>query len=180
MQPTPALFFGVVGCSPCLRLHSPQLWTPPPSRPWAQTCLGALSSLELPFTLARLPIGCQVSLLAACHSSKAPFCHCWFLLLSFQCGLHACLGMPGHYQYNTWLLIKLMPKGVVFFLFPSACMHCLTTEGLFRALGIEGRKHGGESKLGGEAVTAHPRYDPDTGRVSLLACSMLAVYLIPF
>ncbi|KAL0053616.1 hypothetical protein WJX82_008309 [Trebouxia sp. C0006] len=39
------------------------------------------------------------------------------------------------------------------------------SEGLFRALGIEGRKHGGESKLGGEAVTAHPRYDPDTGRL---------------
>jgi carotenoid cleavage dioxygenase-like enzyme len=52
-------------------------------------------------------------------------------------------------------------------------MHCLTTEGLFRALGIEGRKHGGEFKLGGEAVTAHPRYDPDTGRVALLACNQL-------
>lgn len=39
------------------------------------------------------------------------------------------------------------------------------SEGLFRALRIEGCKHGGESKLGGEAVTAHPRYDPDTGRL---------------
>ncbi|DBA91504.1 TPA: hypothetical protein ACH3X1_003130 [Trebouxia sp. C0004] len=39
------------------------------------------------------------------------------------------------------------------------------SEGLFRALRIQGRKHGGESKLGGEAVTAHPRYDPDTGRL---------------
>ncbi|DBA91440.1 TPA: hypothetical protein ACH3X2_003966 [Trebouxia sp. C0005] len=39
------------------------------------------------------------------------------------------------------------------------------SEGLFRALRIPGRKHGGESKLGGEAVTAHPRYDPDTGRL---------------
>ena len=42
-------------------------------------------------------------------------------------------------------------------------MFCVPAEGLFRVLGIEGRKHGGESKLGGEAVTAHPRYDPDTG-----------------
>ena len=52
-------------------------------------------------------------------------------------------------------------------------MHRLTTEGLFRALGIEGRQHGGESKLGGEAVTAHPRYDPDTGRLAVLTCNML-------
>ena len=41
----------------------------------------------------------------------------------------------------------------------------MRAEAFYRAVGIGGRKHGGEYRLGGEAVTAHPRYDPDTGRV---------------
>ncbi|KAK9825744.1 hypothetical protein WJX74_003612 [Apatococcus lobatus] len=39
------------------------------------------------------------------------------------------------------------------------------TETAFKTLGIGPRKWGGEHKLGGDAVTAHPRYDPDTGRM---------------
>ena len=35
-------------------------------------------------------------------------------------------------------------------------------EAFFKALGVGG-KYGSESRLGGEAVTAHPRFDPDTG-----------------
>ena len=38
-------------------------------------------------------------------------------------------------------------------------------ETFFKALGVGGYKYGGEYRLGGEAVTAHPRYDPDTGRI---------------
>ena len=34
----------------------------------------------------------------------------------------------------------------------------------FKAVGVRGYKYGGEHRLGGEAVTAHPKYDSDTGR----------------
>ncbi len=43
-------------------------------------------------------------------------------------------------------------------------LDCAPAEAFFKAAGIGGRKHGGEYRLGGEAVTAHPRYDPDTGK----------------
>ncbi|KAL3150931.1 hypothetical protein ABBQ32_000680 [Trebouxia sp. C0010 RCD-2024] len=38
-------------------------------------------------------------------------------------------------------------------------------ESFFKAVGVAGYKHGGEYRLGGEAVTAHPRFDPDTGEL---------------
>lgn len=62
------------------------------------------------------------------------------------------------------MLLLLLPLLCALLLHLQMCF--IAAEGLFRALGVEGRKHGGESKLGGEAVTAHPRYDPDTGETA--------------
>lgn len=47
-------------------------------------------------------------------------------------------------------------------------------EAFFKAAGVGARKHGGDYRLGGEAVTAHPRYDPDTGE--LCFCSAVLSY----
>lgn len=43
-------------------------------------------------------------------------------------------------------------------------LSCVPAELFFKAVGVRGYRHGGEHRLGGEAVTAHPKYDPDTGR----------------
>lgn len=51
-------------------------------------------------------------------------------------------------------------------------LSCVPAEQFFKAVGVRGYKFGGEHRLGGEAVTAHPKYDPDTGR---LICSLLIV-----
>ena len=52
-------------------------------------------------------------------------------------------------------------------------LSCVPAELFFKAVRVKGYKNGGEHRLGGEAVTAHPKYDPDTGRLffSLLIIS---------
>jgi len=55
---------------------------------------------------------------SACLQSDAPFAACLhsdaaLLQLALTC-LKVVITGPGQPRYNTWLLIKLMPKGVVF------------------------------------------------------------------
>lgn len=86
-----------------------------------------------------------------------------FALCLFQAS-QGCL-QSWHVSCFAMLLLLL---SLLFPLLVRLQMRCVFAEGLFRALGVEGRRHGGESTLGGEAVTAHPRYDPDTGETVYL------------
>lgn len=40
----------------------------------------------------------------------------------------------------------------------------MPAELFFKAVGVRGYKYGGEHRLGGEVLTAHPKFDPDTGK----------------
>lgn len=48
-------------------------------------------------------------------------------------------------------------------------LRSVRVESFFKAVGVAGYKHGGEYRVGGEAVTAHPRFDPDTGELPFSA-----------
>lgn len=88
-------------------------------------------------------------------------CACSRLLASFSVAYHhgVCLAVL------AVLLCVLQQKLQAVLL--CVLVSLVHTESFFKAVGVAGYKHGGEYRLGGEAVTAHPRFDPDTGELQL-------------
>lgn len=90
-------------------------------------------------------------------------CTCSRLLASFSVACHHAYGVC--LAVLAVLLCVLQQKLQAVLL--CVLVFLVHTESFFKAVGVAGYKHGGEYRLGGEAVTAHPRFDPDTGALQV-------------